>query len=281
MNGYLSKNASILIQGHKKTLPATLPLAVFCDLKILKSAPLNLIKAGIGDALCFYSCWFDWYLSNLIVNSKFDEKPFKLLTKKMDFLVKNYHKFSLRDEEFIKIIIEILALSGIGMTIAGGSYPASQSEHLIAHILEMKYPKKLHDILHGQQIAVTSLTSANLQKQLLKRDKLQLIKTEFDMKKLEKYLGKKVALQCQKDFLQKKLSDAKLRKINASLQVEWKNHRKKLAKIYFDESKLKAVFTHFKINSSVKSLKLSSQEYQEAVANAKFIRNRFTCLDVC
>ena len=160
MNGYLSRNASIAIKGHKKTLPATLPIAVFCDLGIIKSAPQNMIKAGLGDAMCFYSCWFDWYLSHLILQTKFDERPFKILEKKMEFLVKNYQKFSLGDEKFIKILIEILLLSGAGMTMAGGSYPASQSEHLIAHAIEMKFTKKMHDILHGNQIVVTTLTAA-------------------------------------------------------------------------------------------------------------------------
>ncbi len=45
MNGYLSRNASIKIKGHKKTVVATLPLAVFCDLAILKAAPKKMIKA--------------------------------------------------------------------------------------------------------------------------------------------------------------------------------------------------------------------------------------------
>lgn len=36
MNGYVSKNASIEINGHKKSLLATLPIAVFADLRILK-----------------------------------------------------------------------------------------------------------------------------------------------------------------------------------------------------------------------------------------------------
>ncbi len=282
MNGYLSRNASIKISGHKKTLPATLPVAVFCDLGILKTAPVQLTKAGIGDIMCFYSCWFDWYLSHKILGTKFDKKPFTMLRKKMDFFVKNFGKFSIYDEEFLKLLIEILLLSGKGMTIAGGSYPASQSEHLIAHTIEMKYPKIAAKKLHGEVIAVTTLTAARLQKEWLesfvsKGDgrnlniKTNLTKDDFN-KKLEKFFGKKVAVECEKEYKQKTSLMSKAKPITPLLQ-------KKLQEIYFDEAHLKKLLSHFKIKISVKSLGLSNQQYQACVEHAKFIRNRFTCLD--
>ena len=280
MNGYLSKNASITILGHKKTLSATLPIAVFCDLKILKAAPLELTKAGIGDSLCFYSCWFDWYLSHKILGTKFDEKPFELLRKKMEFFVKNFQKFSIRDEEFLKILIEILMLSGQGMTMAGGSYPASQSEHLIAHAIEMKYPKLAEKNLHGAQIAVTTLTAARLQKNLLTLDSVQLQLAEAldlqtkDGKNVEKFFGKKIAQQCQKEYDQKLLEIAKTKPAN------WKKIKTELQKIHLNESRLKEIFSHFKIKTTPRSLGLSNQQYQDCVEYAKFTRNRFTCLDL-
>jgi glycerol-1-phosphate dehydrogenase [NAD(P)+] len=288
MNGYFSRNASITIHGHKKTVAATLPKAVFCDLGILSKAPTELAKAGLGDAMCFYSCWFDWYLSHLILGTKFDKKPFKILAKKMDFLVKNFSKFSLKDEKFLKILIEILLLSGQGMTIAEGSYPASQSEHLIAHTIEMKYPQKLKNIFHGQQIAVTTLTSAKLQKKLLKQNALTLsLSKGEDMLRqaqhdvnLENFFGKKIAAECKKEFSQKILTAAETYKINRSLEKDWPKIKSQLQKIYFDEASLRKIFSHFKIKTSISSLGLSSKEYQDCVSFAKFIRNRFTCLDL-
>lgn len=275
MNGYLSKNASITISGHKKTLIATLPLRVFCDLRILSAAPIELTKAGIGDSLCFYSCWFDWYLSHKILGTKFNKKPFEILAPKMEFFVENYKKFSPKDEKFLQLLIEILLLSGAGMTHAGGSYPASQSEHLIAHAIDMKYPKKSKKLLHGQMIAVTSLTAARLQEKILKGvcEVGPRFHDGFQLKKLESFFGKKIATQCKKEYEEKLKTISKARKINASLKSE-------LQKIHLAESKLKQIFTHLKIKTSAKSLGLSDQQYQACVANAKFIRNRFTCLDL-
>lgn len=279
MNGYLSKNASITILGHKKTLPATLPVAVFCDLGILESAPAELTKAGIGDAMCFYSCWFDWYLSSKVIGTKFSKKPFELLEEKMGFLVRNFKNFDLCDERFLRILIEVLLLSGQGMTIALGSYPASQSEHLIAHSIEMKYPEIVGKILHGAQIAVTTLTSARLQRELLDSPPTLAIKA-FPAQKMENFFGKEIALQCQKEYEQKLLSKVQIEKINLNLKTNWHKIKKDLLKNYLDEVRLKAIFSHFKIETSEKSLGLSSKEYQDCVTYAKFIRNRFTCLDL-
>jgi glycerol-1-phosphate dehydrogenase [NAD(P)+] len=268
MNGYLSRNASITIAGHKKTFPATLPEAVFCDLRILKSAPLNLIKAGVGDSLCFYSCWFDWYLSHKIFGTKFDLEPFAILQKKIDFLLKNFHKFSLRDEDFIQLLIEILLLSGEGMTIAQGSYPASQSEHLIAHAIEMKYPKISAKKLHGEMIAVTTLTSAKIQKDLLKKNDISPADNIFD---LDDFFDPKIVKECKEEYLKKLSLKPK--------KIEWPKLKKEFKKIHLDESKIRQIFDHFKIKYSAKSLGLPAQKYQDCVAKAKFIRNRVTCLD--
>jgi hypothetical protein len=64
------------------------------------------------------------------------------------------------------------------------------------------------------------------------------------------------------------------------LAKNWKNYRQKLQKIFFDEIHLKAIFKHFKIDVSSDQFGVSSKEYQDLVTNAKFIRNRFTCLDL-
>jgi len=274
MNGYLSRNASLLIKGHKKTLQATLPLAFYGDLNILKSAPKQMIKAGIGDSLCFYGCWFDWMLSHLILDTKFDPKPFEILTQKMNFLIQNYQKFNLRDEKLLQLLTEILLLSGFGMTLSKGSYPASQSEHLIAHAFDMAHKK--NNMLHGLQIAITTLTSCSLQEKLLRFDFLELNIETFPQKRIEKIFGKKIALECKKEYEEKNNLDF----ANAAKNLDWKRCKDALKTIIISQKKLKDILHHFKIATSYRKLGLKKEEYFRLVNNAKFIRNRFTCLDL-
>lgn len=272
MNGYLSKNASILIDGHKKSLAATLPVAVFCDLEVLAAAPERLIKAGIGDSLCFYSCWFDWYLSHKLLGTDFDESLFLQMRDDMDYLVKNYERFELQDEELLALLIKILLKSGQMMTKAGGSYPASQSEHLVAHVLEMKYGDKMGDILHGQQIAVTTLSCVKLQEELLKKGRVEFGYDDGLEEKLTAYFAVDVAKQCVEEF-GKKVALVK------SFD-NWEESRKDLSDIIVGESELRKIFEHFDVGCLCKEFGISDQDYEESITYARFIRDRFTCLDL-
>ena len=47
----------------------------------------------------------------------------------------------------MRALARTLVLSGFGMTLVGGSYPASQGEHLISHYLEMMKPAHLAEAL--------------------------------------------------------------------------------------------------------------------------------------
>src|SRR3546814_10817423 len=60
-----------------------------------------------------------------------------------------------------------LVLSGFGKAISGGSYPASEGEHLISHYAEMMGGAELPESFHGEQIGVTTLTMARLQERML------------------------------------------------------------------------------------------------------------------
>ena len=170
--------------------------------------------------------------------------------------------------------------------MAKGSYPASQSEHLISHAIEMKYPEVAKNKLHGEMIAVTTLTSAKLQKDFLshycEERSEAAIKIEMDchssLRKARNenlksgFFSKKITKQCEIEYAAK--TALKLKKIN------WPKLKQELQKIHLDESLLKEIFKHFKIKTSARSLGLSNKQYQDCVANAKFIRNRFTCLDI-
>jgi glycerol-1-phosphate dehydrogenase [NAD(P)+] len=282
MNGYASINASIVINHHKKTVIATLPQAIFIDLEIIKSAPKKMIRAGIADALCIYSCMFDWQLSHLIFNTDFNSKCFEIQQNWLNQLFKNYQKFDLNNSEFLTILSRLLITSGHAMTLANGSYPASQSEHLIAHCLELKYPK-LKKILHGQLIAITLATSLNFQQQILTRlDKNDLFLTDKNnnwYKIINNYFAKETAKQCINEY-QNKIE--KFQPINQINQKLLKDHRiiyQQLNQIYKENKMVIKIFKHFKINQNPKLLAISSAKYDDALNKAKFIRNRITCLD--
>jgi glycerol-1-phosphate dehydrogenase [NAD(P)+] len=283
MNGYCSPSASITINSHKKTLSSKAPIAVFSDLKILQNSPKRMTRAGIADALCLYSCWFDWFLSHLVLNSKFNLECFLMQKNAFEKFKKNYLNWQIDDQNFLAILMEILLLSGKAMSLANGSYPASQSEHLIGHCLSMKYPKKLKNILHGQLIAITTSQSLKIQQEILnKLQKKQLTLAKISLQypqNIYKFFGKKIANECLDQYKDKIFSNQKILQINKKLIDDSQNIFLELQEIFQQNLWVKKIFQHFKINTNLQKLSLNKLQYQDCVNNAKFIRNRFTCLD--
>lgn len=281
MNGYLSKTSSLIINGHKKTITTKVADAVFCDLDILKSSPAEMVKAGIGDSLCFYSCWFDWLLSHLLIETDFNGKCFEIINKKIVFFIENYRNFNIKDEALLKLLIEILLLSGIAMYLSNGSYPASQSEHLIAHAFEMKYPHKAQGILHGLQIATTTLTSLEIQEELINQDNIFLRDYSYPEQKISNFFSTEVAMECKSEYLIKyNIIKSGHKFIKNELENNWQSYVDVLSRIIMPQQLLKEIFWHFKIDFGHKYLGLTYQEYQELISLSKFIRRRFTCLDL-
>ena len=282
MNGYLSQNASITIKQHKKTLLATLPIVLIANTNILQSAPEKLIKAGIGDAMCFYNCWFDWWLANQIFGTPFLAKPFLMLQKLMQEFCQNYQQYQLNNPKLLKLLMQILLISGKGMTLASGSYPASQSEHLLAHCLTTKYSKKFQFMLHGELIAFTTFVTAQIQENLLDK----ITQNDFSwlnkiwqhnwQKSVQNYFSNNVYLACLCEFTAKTKILEHPKKLSAK---KINNIQKKLSKIHFSSTKISQIFTHFHIKHQEQDLPISSQEYSQALYFAKYLRNRITCLD--
>ena len=67
MNGYTSVNAAITEDGLKKSLASTAPRGVFLDLAVLAAAPEETDRGGFGDSICRATAQTDWLLSHLLL----------------------------------------------------------------------------------------------------------------------------------------------------------------------------------------------------------------------
>ena len=79
MDGYTSVGSALILKGMKVTLNARPPKAIVADTQVLKSAPLDMIQAGVGDILGKYSCLNDWKLSALVNGEYFCQKVYDLV----------------------------------------------------------------------------------------------------------------------------------------------------------------------------------------------------------
>ena len=277
MNGYASKNASIITSGRKNSVLAHLPTAIYLDLDLLINSPKRMIKAGIGDSICISTCKFDWLLSNLLLDSYYNEEAFDLISDLYQKLL-NYDD-KINDKNFIILLAKILINSGISMTISGGSYPASQSEHLIAHYLEIKYPEIMENSLHGEQIAVTTLTIAKIQEKFLKLSNFQVKISDIYFNYFEKIFDQDLAIYFWEEFSNKIINDNHALEINKKLN-DFHKLSSNLIKDFTPYDKIKNISDRFNLVQLPMDIGLNQEIYSEAIKNANLIRNRFTILDL-
>lgn len=279
MNGYLSANASIAVDGNKMTLPAHMPIAALFDMRVAASAPLRLTQSGLGDSLCRSTAQADWLLSHLLLDTPYNSLPFELLQPYENDLLMHAENLVKGDEQSLELLAATLIVSGIGMTIAGGSHPASQGEHLIAHTMEMLSGTHSHDTYHGEQIGVTTLTMARLQSALLKHWPA-LIHRPFPEERLNGYFGKEFTMKCADAYAQKGLTAERIQDINQKIQKNSQEIFSAIACIHQPAEKLEAALQAARAPIHSEALGWNAGQYKVALNYAHFTRNRFTFLDV-
>lgn len=278
MNGYLSANASIWQDGIKKTLPAAMPVAAFFDLDVLAAAPARLTRSGFGDALCRPTAQADWLLSHLVRGTAYDPFPFTLLAPYETALLNNAKGLIEGDREMLHALAASLILSGLGMTWAGGSYPASQGEHMIAHTMEMKHGHRMPPSYHGEQIGVTTLTMAALQEKILDSSTPSLADREEKIvyEKIETYFGPERAEELWRDYLSKSLSRTESEK----LREDWPKIMESIASVTRPRAQLEKALHDIGAPTMASALGWENADYADALTHAKYSRGRFTFLDL-
>ncbi|NBX03306.1 MAG: iron-containing alcohol dehydrogenase [Alphaproteobacteria bacterium] len=279
MNGYLSANASISENGHKTTFKAKMPEAVFCDMSVIASAPIRLAKSGLGDSLARSTAQADWLLSHLLLGTEYNLAPFEMLAPLEPELHDNARGIALADTKSIELLLQTLLLSGLGMTLAGGSYPASQGEHMIAHTHEMLAHKTPNPLalapLHGEEIALTTLYMAGRQESLL-RGKPRFANEPFNKPHMTKIFGYELAEEFDEAF-QKKL-DFRFRG-NDEIG-NWHDISEKISRIALPSQTIAKILEAAQISTSLKSIGWSDEDFKTATEVARFTRDRFTFLDL-
>ncbi len=193
MDGYASASSSMNVDGLKVSLPSRCANVVIGDIDILKTAPIKMLKSGLGDMLAKYVSILEWRISNLINGEYYCEYVANVIRSSVKKCVDNAKGLLKKDDEAIKAVFEGLVLGGISMNYVGVSRPASGVEHYFSHVLDMRGLEfKTPVELHGIQCAVGTNYALKIYEKLKKiipnREKaLSYFKT-FDYDKYSKWL---------------------------------------------------------------------------------------------
>ena len=138
---------------------AQAPLAVIADTRIISSAPFRFTAAGCGDILANYTAVRDWQLAQRLQNAEFSSYAAALSEMTANMILENAAKIKKRDEKAAWTVVKALVSSGVAISIAGSSAPASGSEHKFSHALDMIADKPA---LHGEQCGVGTIMMSYL-----------------------------------------------------------------------------------------------------------------------
>jgi glycerol-1-phosphate dehydrogenase [NAD(P)+] len=168
MNGYASDNVAPTIDGVKSLVPARGPRAVLTSLELLCGAPAALTAAGLGDVLAKPVSAADWRLGQLLFGDFYCARCVELVQAVEPLYLERAEALAAGAPEALAALFEALLLSGLAMSMAGTSSPASGGEHLISHTLDMLAMRDglPHD-LHGRQVGVGTVLAAALYAELL------------------------------------------------------------------------------------------------------------------
>jgi glycerol-1-phosphate dehydrogenase [NAD(P)+] len=280
MNGYTSTNAAITVDGHKQSLAAAAPAGVFIDLEVLAQAPARMIRAGLGDSLCRSTAQADWLLSHHLLGTPYRRAPFALLAKDESVLLHEPEALLTGDPEAMRALARTLVLSGHGMTICGGSYPASQGEHLISHYIDMFAPAGRDSYFHGEQVAVATLTMARVQEDVLAAGPPRVHPVAVARDTLQRLFGAETGESCWREFEPKRLSGEAAAELSQRIADVWDVLVRDIHAVAMSASRLAAVLARVGGPSTPADIGVSPAFYAAAVRNARFLRNRYTFLDL-
>jgi len=153
-DGLSSPRASIRDGGMPYSIDAVMPIAIIADTAVIVKAPYRLLAAGCADVIANTTAVLDWELAHRLHNESFSTSASTVAKFAAETLITHASDIKPGLEESVWFAIKQIIISGMSMSIAGSSRPASGSEHMFAHMLERNVPGRS---LHGEQCGVGTI----------------------------------------------------------------------------------------------------------------------------
>lgn len=162
-DGIASPRASLKHSKGSVSKTAVSPLAILADTKIINKAPYRMLASGCADAISNTSAVMDWELAYRLKGEEFSSHSAVLAKTAAQLLIDNAEDIRTDTEESSWMAVKAMIVSGVAMSVAGNTRPASGSEHMFSHMLDHLGPgimlkgKKYKKPMHGEQCGVGAI----------------------------------------------------------------------------------------------------------------------------
>lgn len=290
MNGYTSAIVALKVRGLKRTLPCRPANGIFADPAVAATAPQRMTAAGVADFLSKCSSATDWRAAHLLRGGYFCARPREFNEGIQERLFAQAEAIGRGEVEAVRTVLEALLLSGFGMVIAGSSAPASGGEHLISHYLDMKHA--LYGTacdLHGVQVGVATVYTLGLWERVLELNAATintdaLIAVQPADSQIRDLIfedwGEVVGQEVWEQWTQKRLDADQLRAEIERFRLMLPRLRSEAMQDLQPASVVAQCIETCGGPSRPEGMTAPLDEYRKALRCARYLRNRFTILDL-
>ncbi len=290
MNGYTSGIVALKVKGLKRTLPCQPALGIFSDPEVAATAPVRMTAAGVADFLSKCSSSADWRASHLLRGGYYCARPREFFEGTQERLLEAAPRVPSGDIDAIATVLDALMLSGLSMLVAGSSAPASGGEHLISHYLDMKSALRHtpHD-LHGAQVGVATVHTLRLWERICALEPSTLdieacVAAQPSEQEIEQTImadwGPVVGAEVLGQWRDKALTPDALRAELKTLTARLPELREAVAEDLLPSKTVADAIRAAGGPVDAQGLEVPREEYENALRRARYLRNRFTVLDL-
>ena len=168
MDGYASATSSMSRDGVKVSLNSRCADVIIGDTDILKTAPVHMLRSGLGDMLAKFVSIAEWRIAHIITGEYYCEEVAQLIRSAVKKCVDNGSGLLKREDAAIEAVFEGLVIGGVAMAYAGVSRPASGVEHYFSHVWDMRGLEFGTTVdLHGIQCAMATCKAVELYEKVM------------------------------------------------------------------------------------------------------------------
>jgi len=281
MNGYTSSIAAIKVDGVKRTLPSAPPAMIYAHPRVIREAPVKLRQAGYCDVMAKSVSDIDWRIESALFGGSYCALPSAIVADSEPLYVDQPEKIAAGDPEATDALFRGLLVSGMAMTLAGSSAPASGGEHLMSHFWDMREDltgrvPELHGLQVGAGIILSAACYAKLRDLGAKAPAPTAAhRFDADAARIAGIWGH-LSAEVRKRFDLKR--DLLLR-FDRGLPEKWETIRAMMAAVPPPEVFLTRI-RRTGYPMTLAALDLTAEEFLLAARNARTIRERITVLDL-
>ncbi|MDZ5700127.1 iron-containing alcohol dehydrogenase [Chelativorans sp. M5D2P16] len=281
MNAYTTPTASIAYDGFKKSITCHSARGVFFDLQVLAGCPRRLVSAAFADVICRTTAQVDWLMSHILFDTPYSETAYVLLAVDEDDMIAEAAGIMSGDFDALAKLTRVSAIMGLGTSFTGTTHVGSMAEHMISHYIDMFAGAAHPGTSHGEQVGVATLTMSALQNRILGADRPpELRPTVIPEAELRRRFGDQTAETMIEQTARKALDEKTAAALNARLEKEWAEIAGRLRAVMRPTAQLRDAMRTAGCQLTGRDLGLEPEFYRDAVRYSRYIRDRFSMLDV-